>query len=87
MPARLHRWIAEQNVRHWRELLENETDAAQREMLARLIEEEEAKLKQSLEEAHFCSSLTEQKSLARCQWRRKSIDGLLTVASAIIRST
>jgi hypothetical protein len=50
MPARMRRWIAEQNIRHWRELLEGEPDPAQRETLARLIKEEEAKLKQPLDD-------------------------------------
>ena len=50
MPARMRRWIVEQNVRHWRELLKDETDLAQRETLERLIRDEEAKLSQPLED-------------------------------------
>ena len=50
MPARMRRWIVEQNVRHWRELLKDETDLAQRETLERLIRDEEAKLRQPLED-------------------------------------
>ena len=45
MPARLRRWIAEQNIRHWREMLKDEPDGVQRKTLAQLIDEEEAKLK------------------------------------------
>ena len=50
MPGRLRRWIVEHNVRHWRELLEDEPDPQQRETLERLIREEQAKLNQPLED-------------------------------------
>jgi hypothetical protein len=53
MPARMRRWIAERNIRHWRELLEQELDSAQRQTLADLIKTEEAKLNQPLNPQEF----------------------------------
>jgi len=44
MPHRFRRWIVQQNVEHFRELLRDETDPSHRETLERLIREEEAKL-------------------------------------------
>lgn len=38
------RTIIELNIRHYRELLERETDASKRETIAKLLAEEEAKL-------------------------------------------
>jgi len=39
------RIIIELNIRHYRQLLERETDASKRETIAKLLAEEEAKLK------------------------------------------
>jgi hypothetical protein len=38
------RTIIELNIKHFRKLLEGETDASKREMIAKLLAEEEAKL-------------------------------------------
>ncbi len=41
----MDKMVARLNIKHFRELLETETDKVKREMLLRLLAEEEAKLK------------------------------------------
>ena len=40
----MQKFVASQNIHHFRELLARETDPRQRELLQRMIQEEEAKL-------------------------------------------
>jgi hypothetical protein len=40
----MQKFVANQNIQHFRELLARETDPRQRELLQRMIREEEAKL-------------------------------------------
>jgi hypothetical protein len=40
----MQKFVAEQNIQHFRERLARETDPHQRELLQRMIDEEEAKL-------------------------------------------
>ena len=44
----MQKFVAEQNIRHFREMLASETDEQRRESLRRLIAEEEAKLQQEI---------------------------------------
>jgi hypothetical protein len=40
----MQKFVAEQNIRHFNELLAGETDSGRRELLLRMIADEEAKL-------------------------------------------
>jgi hypothetical protein len=55
----MNRSIALLNIEHFRRLLANETDSAKRELLLRLLEEEEAKLPAPRRRAAVARSLSQ----------------------------